>query len=243
MDVGAVGALGVERLHDAGADDLHRGGHRRQVAVGLLLLHLAHPDPAPRHQRLVRHRPAGRGDHPREVLERADLEGHGHVVTEGHRVGTVAQHAPAEVGHAHEDAALALLLEPLQVAEVVRPGLPDAVQQRGQRARLLRLAIDLVRRAVAGHDGQQVVDDPRIRVQQERVEIVQPAAGDRQAIPEIHGRARGCRRDHGRLLVCVWRVAGGRAQSSSASSSSYSSSFMPNQFAGAGKVRSVTSPT
>ena len=133
VDVGAVGALGVERLDDAGADDLHGRRHRRQVAVGLLLLHLADADPASRHQRAIGDRAARRGDDPREVLERADLEGHGHVVAEGHRVGPVAEDAAPVVGDAHEGAAVALLGEPLEVGEVVRLGRPDPLQQGRQR--------------------------------------------------------------------------------------------------------------
>ncbi len=50
VDVGAVGALGVQRLHVAGADDLHGSRHGQDVAVvGLLLLHLADADKATGH--------------------------------------------------------------------------------------------------------------------------------------------------------------------------------------------------
>ena len=50
VDVGAVGALGVQRLHVAGTEDLHGRGHRQDVAlVGLLLLHLADTDKAAGH--------------------------------------------------------------------------------------------------------------------------------------------------------------------------------------------------
>ena len=244
VDVRAVRALGVERLDDARADDLHRRRHRRQVAVRLLLLHLADPDPASRHERPIGDRAPGRGDDPGEVLEGADLEGHGHVVAEGHRVGPVAQHAAPVVGDAHEGVPVALLRQPLEIGEVVRPGLPHPVQQRGQRARLPGLAVDLLRGAVAGHDGQQVVDDPGIRIEQERVEVVKPVCRGSPADPA--GRCPGSCDAVVVTAVSLPARVGRRvpvAQSSSCTSSSYSSSFMPNQLAGAGKVRSVTSPT
>ena len=47
------------------------------------------------------------------------------------------------------------------------------------------LAVDLLRSAVAGDDGEEIVDDPRIGIQQERVELVEPVAGNRQPMSEI----------------------------------------------------------
>ncbi len=105
----------------------------------------------------------------------------------------------------------------------------DPVEQRRQRARLAGPAVDLVGRAVAGHDVEQVVDDPRARVEQQVVDVVKTPGRDRQAHAgiECHG--------HDRLLL---------AQSSSiAMSSSYASSAIPNQCSWAGKVRVVTSAT
>jgi hypothetical protein len=201
MDVGSVRALGVERLDHAGADDRHGRGHRGQVAVRLLLLHLANADPAAGHQRPIGGRPASRGDHPREVVERADLEGHGHVVAEDHRLGPVSEDAPPEVRHADEGAAIALLGEPLEIGEVPRVAGSHPVQQRGQLARGPGLAVDLIRGAVTRDDGQQVVDDPGVGVQQERVEGVQPVRWNRQPGSQVGARVVGCRRGHSRLLA------------------------------------------
>src|SRR5450759_853285 len=226
VDVRAVGALRVQRLHVAGADDVHGRRDRRQVAVGLLLLHPADLDPAGRHERTLRDRlPRGRDD-PREILERAHLQRHRHVVAEGRGVRPVAQDAPAKVGDADERPTVALCGEPVQVGEILGVGGPDALQQGRQLACRPGLAIDLLRGSVAGDDGQHVVDDPRARVEQERVEVIESSGRDGELPAEVGGH-----------------LALQPGHPSSLTSSSYSSSFMPNQFSGWGKVRPVTSST
>ena len=206
VDVGAVGALGVEGLDHAGADDLHRRVDGREVAVGLLLGHLADADPAAGHQRALVDRPAGGGRHPREVLEGADLEGHRDVVPEAHPVGARTQDAAPVVRHGYERALVAPRLEPFEVGEVLRVCRAHPVEQRGQRARLARPAVDLVGRPVAGHHLEQVVDDPGARVQEQGVELREASIRDRQehAGIECHG--------HDRLLQPLRRPASGRAR-------------------------------
>jgi hypothetical protein len=202
-------------MYVAGADDVHGRRDRRQVAVGLLFLHPADLDPAGRHERALRDRlPRGRDD-PREILERAHLQRHRHVVSEGHGVHPCAENAAAIVGHDDEGVAVALLGEPVQVGQVFRMGGPHAFQQGRHLAGRPGLAVDLLRGPVAGDDGQHVVDDPRARVEEERVEVVEPFARDRESPAEGGGH-----------------LALQPGHPSSLTSSSYSSSFMPNQFSG-----------
>ena len=170
MDVGAVGAFCVERLDHAGADDRHRRRHRGQVAVGLLLPHLADSNPSARHQRPLGDGATGRGDDPWEVLKGADLESHAQLVAEGHGIGAVAQDGAPVVGDAHEGAAIALLRQPLEIGEVLRVRRPNPIKKHGECARFACSTVDLLGSPVAGDDGQEVVHDPRRGIEQERIQ-------------------------------------------------------------------------
>ncbi len=162
----------------------------------------------------------------------------------GHPVGPVAEDAAPEVGDRDERTGVALLGEPLEVGEVLGMGLAHALEESGQRTGRARLRVDLLRGPVAGDDLEEVVDDPGPRIEQQRVEIGEPVAGDREAVAEVH------RHGHGALLAAARRRHRGHGrmgrlarQSSIRTSSSYSSSFIPNQCSGWGNVRSVTSRT
>ncbi len=84
MDVRTVRSLGVERLDKARPDDLHGGDKGGEVAIRFLLLHFAHTDESSRHQGALGDGALGGGNHPREILRRADLERHGKVILEPH---------------------------------------------------------------------------------------------------------------------------------------------------------------
>ena len=94
VEVGAVGALGVERLDVAGADDLHRRGDGEDVLAGARLLgHVAHADVAARHELTLADGLPGLGDEPGEVLQGADLQGDGVLLVDVLPVGRVAEDA------------------------------------------------------------------------------------------------------------------------------------------------------
>ncbi len=173
VDIRAVGALGVEGIHVAGADDLHGSGDGRQVAVGFLFLHLADLDEAPRHQHPFCDRAFGDLDDPGEILAGADLQGDGEIIGEAHRVSPVSHNFPAEGGDADERLAVALLLEPAQILQVFRVGSPDFFQQVGELAGLLSLMVDLFRCAVFSNHFQEVVDDLHVRIEENGVDVIQ----------------------------------------------------------------------
>ncbi len=166
MDVRAVGAARVQGFDDAGADDQHPGGKGRQVAVGLLLFHLAHADEPAGHERLVGDGLAGTGDQPREVLRRAHFQRHRRRFVEALPAGAVAEHLAAIVGDRNEGAAVAFLLQPGQIGGEFGGLSSHAVDQRLVRTSGGRFAIDLLRGAVFRHDRQELFDDLSVGAEQ-----------------------------------------------------------------------------
>ncbi len=178
VDVGTVGALGVQRLDVAGADDVHRGGEGRQVAVGLLLLHLAHADEASRHQRPLGDSARSRLDHPREVLARAHFQRDGEIVGKSHRVGLRAEHLAPVIGDADEGVLVALRLQPFEIGQEFGPHGFNALKQHREFACLARLAVDFIRRAIPRNHREKIVDHAHIGVEKNRIEVVEPFHGN-----------------------------------------------------------------
>ncbi len=182
MHVRAVGSLRVERVHVRRADRLHRCHPREQVAlIGFRFFHVAHADKAPRHQFAIRDRLFRFDDEPREILKRADFERDRVRLLEFHRRGGIAQHLAPIIGDADERARVALRDQPFQIREVRRIHRAQSLHQIRQRARLFRLAIDLVNRPVLGDHLQHVVDQFAFGIEQEIVDRCQIARRNFQA--------------------------------------------------------------
>ena len=174
VDIGAVGAFGVQRLHVARADDVHRGGEGRQVAVGLLFLHLAHADEAPRHQRPLGNSARGGLDHPREILARTHFQRDGEIVGERHCIRLHAEDFAPVIGDADESMFVALRMQPFEIGQIFGPDGFDTLEQDRELARLRRFAVDLLRRPVFSDHREKIVDDAHIGVEENRVEVVEP---------------------------------------------------------------------
>ena len=167
----------VERVHVRRANRLHRRHPREQIAlIRFRFLHVAHADETTRHQFalldcLLRFR-----DEPGEVLERADFERDRVRLLELHPRRPCAQHLAPIIGHADERARVALRDQPFEVGQIRRFHLRAGAHQVRQRARLLRLAIDLVNRPVLGDHLQHVVDQLALGIEQQRVDRREVAA-------------------------------------------------------------------
>ena len=182
VDVGAVDALGVQRLDAGRAQYLDRGADCGEVAaVGLLLFHLAHADEAARENLPLFHRLPDFGEQPREVLERADLErrGLGKVVVPH---GALGVDAGAVVGEGDE---LPLVAERGQPFEVLHEGGVHPLQLLDERLRLSRLAgpfVDVAYRAVLGDDPPEVGQDGVFGVRQILVDLLENVRVDAELL-------------------------------------------------------------
>ena len=183
VQIRAVRALGIQGFDIAGADDLHGSSDRRQVAILLLLFHLAHTDITTRHELALLNGAFSNHTQPGEILKRTDLQGDGEIVCKADLIRFLPQHRAAVIFDADECAALGLRLKPFQIRQVFRFDSPDALQQSGHLARRIGFAIDLFRRAVPGDHLHEIIDHTFIRVEQERVNFIQMCVGNLQSLP------------------------------------------------------------
>ena len=169
VHVGAVGALGVQGLHVAGANDLHGGDEGRQVAVLLLLLHLAHADEPAGNQRLLGDGPLDRRHQPGEILRRAHFQRHRAVVLKGHAVGLRPQHLAPVIGHGDKNTVVPLLRQPVQVVQKFGAHLGHFFAQNRQLPGGGGPGVDLFRCAIPGHHRQKIINHAHVGVQQHGV--------------------------------------------------------------------------
>ena len=85
-----------------------------------------------------------------------------------------AEHIPPIIRLADECAVIPLGHQPQEIVQVAAVVFGQAVQQVVELPCVRRLAVDLLRRAVFGDHVQQIVDDARVRVEQQRVDRIEP---------------------------------------------------------------------
>jgi len=182
VDVGAVDALGVQRLDAGRAQYLDRGADCGKVAaVGFLLFHLAHADEASGENLPLFHSLPDFGEQPREVLERADLErrGLGEVVVPH---GALGVDAGAVVGEGDE---LPLVAERGQPFEVLHEGGVHPFQFLDERRHFSGFAgpfVDVAYRAVFGDDPPEVGEHGVFGVRQILVDLLENVRVDAELL-------------------------------------------------------------
>ena len=189
VHVGAVRALGVEGFHVGGADDLHGRGHGHDVAViGLLLDHIAHPDEPARHEFSLFDAALGLGDQPGEILQCADLEGDRIFPVKRGRIALAAGDPLNIVFHGDERPPVALFDQPREILHIGGVGGLEPRHEVFELSGLARLAVDLLRATVALHHVHEFADGRVLRVDQQRVDLLQPPGRYLQQFSQIrHG--------------------------------------------------------
>jgi hypothetical protein len=120
----------------------------------------------------------------------ADLQRDGDVVGEARGVRPGAQHPASIVRNADEGARVSLLAQPFQILQVVGMGFANSLLQAIGIPGLLGFAVDLLRRAVARDDLEQVVDDARVGIEQQRVDRIESIRRNGETLTQFlfHGR-------------------------------------------------------
>ena len=177
MNVAAVGPPGVQGLHVGGSQNTHAKSGGQDVAVVLPLFgHVSDPDVARQHQLPVFDGLPGLADEPREILQGADLEGHGifHI-----NVGPLAIQI---VSHSYESTGITLSGKPLKIGHVGRAHLFQASHQIFRVSGLHRFPVDGFRSTVAIYNLKQTVDRFVFRVCEHFVDFIQAVFIDKQQV-------------------------------------------------------------
>jgi len=114
--------------------------------------------------RLFHHDP-----NPGEILQRRNLQRDRTVILKAGIFISLTHYLFAVIGNRDEGAAVALLDQPVQVIQVTGGCALDLFTQRFVAPGFMMLAVNLFRGAVAGNHFEELVDHPRLRVEQYRV--------------------------------------------------------------------------